>query len=283
MLAALVPSADALAQLLDRGSFRLTVHGNLAGTEEFTIRRTGAGEAQVTLARATIDMSDGRTVTTVMRALGPDLIVEDYSVFVTGPDTQAIRVVRSGDRLRTRVVAPWGEEVSELRARPSTVLLDQGVAHHYFLLTRYIGDTSLPLTVHTVSPLARDGQEVETRIETATEEVSSQGLPTNTVKILLSTDRGQHSAWFDGGGRLVRVEIPSLGFVAERGTGGIGDADNGRGSSWLPVSGGRSGKPFAARLRMDVSCRHRLQAATLHGPASCLGLTQGSGPTHRRR
>jgi len=63
------------AQRVDQGAFVLYVDGVEAGTEEFTIRREGTGDAQVTLATGTIDMRDGRTVTTILRLMGTGMML----------------------------------------------------------------------------------------------------------------------------------------------------------------------------------------------------------------
>ena len=213
--AVVAPHRGLRAQLVDRGTFHLTVDGEEAGTEEFTIRRSGTGDAQVTLARATIAMRDGRTVTTVLRVKGPTMILEDYSAFVTGTDTLAVRAVRAGDRLRTRTVAPWGEEVREYRARPSTVLFDEGVAHHYFLLGRFAGGADDGVTLHTVAPLS-ERAESALELEVGSETILLEGERVEATRIRFGSGDGAGTAWFDGSGRLVRVALPGSGFVAQR-------------------------------------------------------------------
>ncbi len=221
LLSATAPDGALGAQLLDRGAFRLTVDGAPAGTEEFTIRRSGAGEAGETWLRGTIELLDGRAVTTAMRLVGPDAsaTLADYSAFVVGADTQAVRVVRSGDRLRTRTVASWGEEVSESRARPTTLLLEENVAHHYALLARWAESSGAPAVVHVTTPLA-GGDETEARVESGPAELVVEGRAAATSRVRLSSAAGDAFAWFDERGRLVRVEASARGFVAIRVPGG---------------------------------------------------------------
>ena len=210
MLALIAPEG-ARGQLVDRGTFLLYVNGVEAGTEEFTIQREGTGDAQVTLATGTIDMRDGRTVTTILRLMGTDMILNEYSAFVTGSDTLAVRVVRAGSRLRTRRVASLGEEEWAYRARASSVIFDEGVAHHYFVLNTLVDGAA----VHALAPLA-EREEPAARLVTGPETIQLGGERVETTRIRFGSAEDGGTAWFDGSGRLVRVELEGRGFLAER-------------------------------------------------------------------
>ena len=196
---------------MDQGTFQLYVDGVEAGTEEFRIQREGTGDAQVTLATGTIGMRDGRTVTTILRLLGTDMLLNQYSAFVTGTDTLAVRVMRAGNRLRTRTVASQGEEEQAYRARASSVILDEGVAHHYFVLNAWADGA----TVHGLAPLA--GREQATiRLVTGSETIQLGGERVATTRIRFNAADGGGTAWFDGSGRLVRVALEGRRFLADR-------------------------------------------------------------------
>ena len=137
--ATLVWAFGGAAQTVDQGVFQLSVNGQPVGSEEFVIQRTGSGAAQTTLARGTLTLS-GATISTQLQVTGLDLSVFRYSVQVTGEDARSVNVARTGNRLQARTVAPWGEELREYRATGQTLLLDRGVAHHYFLLSRFLED-----------------------------------------------------------------------------------------------------------------------------------------------
>ena len=207
---AIAPEA-ARGQLVDRGIFVLHLNGAEAGTEEFTIQREGTGDAQVTLATGTVHMRDGRTVTTILRLMGTDMMLNEYSAFATGPDTLAVRVVRAGSRLRTRSVSSSVEEERAYRARPSSVIFDEGIAHHYFVLNSLAGGA----TVHALAPLA-ERQEPAARLETGSEIIELGDERVETTRIRFGSAQRGGVAWFDGSGRLVRVQLEDRGFLAER-------------------------------------------------------------------
>lgn len=208
---ALIAPEGARGQLVDRGAFRLSVDGAEVGTEEFTIQREGSGDAQVTLARGTIAMRDGRTVTTLLRLRGTAMILNEYSAIVTGADTLAVRVVRAGNRLRTRTEASRGEEERAYRARPSSVIFDERVAHHYFIL----GALEDGAAVHILAPLA-EREEAAARLVTGSETIQLGGERVATTRVRFGSGEGGGTVWFDGSGRLVRVHLEGRGFLAER-------------------------------------------------------------------
>ncbi len=215
ILAAALPVGAHGQLVLDRGTFRLFVDGEEAGAEEFTIQRIGTGDAQVTLARGTVTMNDGRTLVTVLRLESPAMVLNEYAAEVTGTDTRAVRVVRRGDRLRTRTVAPWGEEMREYRARATTVLFDEGVAHHYFLLGRFLDGSGETVRLHAFAPLSeREG--TAAGLSVGSETIVIDGERVEATRIGFGSGRGAGTAWFDGSGRLVRVSLPARGFAAER-------------------------------------------------------------------
>ena len=216
VLAAAGVPANAPGQLVDRGTFALYAGGEETGTEEFTIQRVGTGDAQVTLATGTLSMRDGRVVKTMLRLVGTTMAFSEYEVVsVTGSDTLVMRVVRAGDRLRTRTVAPWGEEAWEYPARATTVVLDDGVAHHHFLLGALLEAHGPDVRIHAVAPLA-DMEELSARPEAGSEAIEVGGERVETTRIRLSAGGDGGTAWFDGSGRLVRVVSAANGFEALR-------------------------------------------------------------------
>ena len=208
--------AQAFGQLVDRGTLALYIDGEEVGREEFTIQRVGTGDAQVTLATGSISLRDGRIVKTILRLVGTTMAFSEYeAASVSGADTLAVRVVRAGDRLRTRTVAPWGEEAWEYPARASTAILDDGVAHHYFLLAALLDAHSPATTIHSVAPLA-DMDELSGTPDVGPETIEVGGERVATTRIRLFAEGDVRTAWFDGSGRLVRVAVAASGFEALR-------------------------------------------------------------------
>lgn len=204
--------APGRGQTVDQGVFQLFVNGQPVGSEEFVIQRTGSGAAQTTLARGTLTLREG-TVMTQLQVTGPGLTVYRYSVQITGGDARSINVARTGDRLQARTVAPWGEELREYRATVGTLLLDRGVAHHYFLLRPFLD--RLPNTAHAVSPLAESEETLSGfELETGTRDVGGEATEVRIIR--LRGRGGAREAWFDSSGRLVRASDEASGLVAER-------------------------------------------------------------------
>jgi len=218
VVAAAPPSARA-AQTTDRGTFLIMVDGLEAGEEEFLIQRSPSGAR----AQGTVTMRDGRKVITFLELTGPALRLASYQASATArdapQDTASVFVAARPDgALDARMTGPWGEEVREYRTRASTVVLDDGLAHHYFVLATAISGGAAG-TLHVVAPLARS-EEDAVKIEVAAETIRVDGESLEATRVRLGAGDAARSAWFDGGGRLVRVAAPALGFVAQRTGGG---------------------------------------------------------------
>lgn len=200
-------------QLVDRGTFVLFADGRETGTEEFVVQRSGTGDAQVTVARGTVVMRNGRTLATTLVTTGPTLVLSSYQVVVSGSDTLSIARSRADERLNALTRAPWGEEAREYRAPPSIVVLEDGVAHHYFVLARLAGEAAGRIA--TLAPLS-EAEEAGAAVEARSETIELWGGSIETTRISVGAGGNERVAWFDGSGRLVRVALPSKGFAAER-------------------------------------------------------------------
>lgn len=207
--------ATVAAQLLERGTFRIWVDGAEVGSEQFTIQRQGTGDAQTTEARSTVSMQDGRRLNTHLEVVGPELTLVQYAAVETGPDTLSVTLSRTGNRLRTRTTTDWGLKVRGYRARPATFVLDEGVAHHYFVLGEFSGEDSGGRTLHVFSRASEGIEPIEVA-GPAPETIELGGERIAATRIDFGSGEGAGTAWFDGSGRLVRVSLPGRGFVAER-------------------------------------------------------------------
>ena len=206
---------QASGQLVDRGTFVLSSGGREVGREVFTIQRIGTGDAQVTVATGSLALRDGRTVKTILRLVGTTMVLNEYEASVSGSDTLEVRVVRDGNRLRTRTVGPWGEEAREYPARAATVILDDGVVHHYFLLGALLEAFGTDTQIHAVAPLA-EMDELSVHADVGSETIEVAGERVETTRIRLSSGGDSRTAWFDGSGRLVRVVLAARGLEAVR-------------------------------------------------------------------
>ena len=219
VLAFSVPGAELPGQQLDRGRFRLFLYGSEMGTEDFAIQRIGSGEAQQTLARGAVRMNDGRVVTTILRTVGPSMAFSEYQAIVGGVDTLEVRVLHAGDRLRRVTVAPWGEEEQEFRASPRTMIFDAGVAHHYFVIGGFLARGAADMTLHAFEPRS-EREDWAADLDIGSETITLQGEQVEATRVRIVSADQVRTVWFDGSGRLVRVEVPTDGFVAQREYGG---------------------------------------------------------------
>ena len=208
-------AAPVAGQLEDRGSFRILADGAEIGTEQFTIERRGTGDAQITIASSRITMRDGRDIATLLRLVGPGLVLSEYAASEIGADTTSVQLVRLGDQLRARSETKWGERVRTYTARPGTCVLDGGVAHHYFVLGRFAAGESVRRTVHAFSR-AGDGLESVNVLDARQESIELGGERMEATRIDFSDGDGTGTVWFDGSGRLMRVARPGGGLVFER-------------------------------------------------------------------
>lgn len=212
---ALVSPMAARGQPVERGAFQLYLDGEVAGREDFEIRRSGTGDAQITLARGTVSMRDGRVVETVLHMRGPFMSLVWYRVDVGGTDTATVRFERvADDYLQMNIDEPQGERGREFRARPMTFVLEEGVAHHYFVLAMFTA-SGASTTLHAFAPLAQE-PETSTEIEIAPETLRYGGATIETTRVRLGAGAAAGAAWFDGSGDLVQVELPAKRYRALR-------------------------------------------------------------------
>jgi len=203
--------------LVDEGSFRLTVNGEIVGREEFSIRRVGRGEEARLILRGAIEMdlpSGRRALTPALEATGGNMAVTAYQLKVTGAKNSEIYVSRSGQRYLAKVISSQGEEVREFRAGPGSVLIDRDVAHQHHLLLPFLnGGSDVSLTL--LEPEA--GQQVRMTLSFQGDEEVRVG--TELVQgrhYRLSGGEATRDVWFDGQGRILRVAVPQRGYLAER-------------------------------------------------------------------
>lgn len=202
---------------LDEGAFSLYLHGQRVGREEFSIRRAGVGaQARVILRGAVnLDLPSGRlNLAPAMDASGGELEVSAYQIKVSGSETTEIFASLSGRRYLVRVVSSLGEQLREFRAGPGSVLLDEDVAHHHYLLTPFLEDGSaVSLTI--LTPRAQSQLRMTLSLVGREEVRVGQDL-WQARRFRLDGGEGARDIWFDEQGRILRIEIPSKGYLAER-------------------------------------------------------------------
>ena len=199
--------------VLDEGTFRLASGGTEIGSETFTIRRVGQGAEAHVIANALIELElpSGHEQVKPLLRTAPDLSVSAYQLEVSGRQPTEIAVTLNGRRFVARTRTPSGEQEREFRASPGAVVLEDGVAHQYWFLSKLAEGTDVTVLV----PRSGSQNRVVVRASRPeTLELSGATLPATHATFAI--DGGVHEVWFDADGRVLKVLVPATGFSAER-------------------------------------------------------------------
>lgn len=212
------PGDGAVAQnvTLDEGTFSVSLAAGGAGTETFTVRRAGSGDDARVIAQGHIQWSlpsGARDVVPLLEVRGRALGVYAYQVEVSGDEREEIYLRAEGRRFVANVRSDAGEQQREFRFRPGSVILEEAVAHQYFLLAPALAAGAESVWV--LTPRAGDVSRFLVTAEAgASVRVGSESLEATHVTLTSGDDRRE--VWLDGQGRVLRVEVPALDFVANR-------------------------------------------------------------------
>jgi hypothetical protein len=200
--------------IVDQGQFSVSFGGTSAGTEDFSIRRAGLGRDDAIFANAVVTLSRGgaaQEVRPLLRATPPDGVAIEYQVRVVGTDPIELGLRRTGRRYVATIHSAQGEEQREFPAEAESRILEADVAHlHYFLGSAAEGSVTPVVVPRTRGRLdLTAGPAVEEDLHVGTTVVAAR-----RVEFTSAEDR--RIVWFDRLGRVLRVEIPATGYVAER-------------------------------------------------------------------
>jgi hypothetical protein len=216
-LVALVVTHPLSAQgvVVDQGQFTVSVDGVAVGNEDFVIRRAGLGSGDAVFANATVALVVGgaaQDMRMILRAIPPEGSADSYQVDVTGAGTAEIGLEKAGRRFVATVRSPAGEEDREFPARPDTRVVELDVAHHYYFLR----DVLPGREIHVLEPRSR--RQITLTASDRTEESITLGRNVVTARrVTFSSDGSDdRTVWFDRQGRVLRVEVPSRAYAAER-------------------------------------------------------------------
>lgn len=197
--------------LLDSGTLVISRSGEVVGREEFTVRRgrsSGPDGYTITSTAAYPPTSPRITLSPVVE-LGPDSMPVQVQ-FDTYGDGQARVYARFGTRRVTvRVVRPGGESARELPATGREIVADDSVFALYAIP---------PARGTRQAVFPRNGSRLPAELlERGTERTTLQGVPRDLRHEVLRLGSREHHLWYDQDGRLMKVEVPALGLIAERG------------------------------------------------------------------
>lgn len=202
---------------LDEGSFRILVGGREAGTETFSILQSGTrADAQI-IARGTVTLDTAGIAERLSATLdvdGQSLRPAAYQVMVEGTDQQRIAGRIIGGRFSAKILSPTGEQMREYLASEGAVLVDEGVAHHYYFLARRLegGSARIPIII------PRQNRQVSAEVAERGRETVEVGGRRIEARHLVITPAGgsERRLWVDSQGRVLRLEIPARSYVARR-------------------------------------------------------------------
>ena len=199
----------------DEGTFEILVNGRAVGTEQFSIRQTGAGanaefvatgRVQVVLPSGTLDL------TPRLRSTGFQAEPVSYEVTVAGDAPRRIVGTIGSGRFSARIVTPVGEQLREYVASSGATVLDEGVAHHYYFLARRTRSGRVPILI------PRENRQVMADVTDRGEETMNIRGTSMTLYHLVVRPNGDQDrhVWVDALGRVIRVEVPDRNYVALR-------------------------------------------------------------------
>ena len=210
-LAVICLARSASAQtVIDQGTFRLSVAGRDVGRDSFNILRSGSGDDARILAQGWVDLEQRRINSIVETTAGYGLT--RYQATVSGAGiADTIKVQVSGRRLELTVRSPAGERMREARAPAGAVLLEENVVHQYYFVGVLAREgASIPV-------IAPGGDTGGLEVQALTREtVTIGGQQVEATRLGLSANGVERRLWIDAQGRVLRLEIPSTGFLAER-------------------------------------------------------------------
>lgn len=199
----------------DEGVFDVRVGGRSVGTEEFRIRQSGSGAGAEIVANSRVDLvlpTGTVDLVTSLRTAGFQAQPVGYEVTVGGTAPRKIVGTIGEGRFSARIATPSGEQMREYLASPEATVLDDGVAHHYYFLARRGREGRIPVIV------PRENRQVMATVSNAgAENVTIGDTLVSLYRLDVQPDGGEtRHVWLDDLGRVIRVDIPSRGYVAVR-------------------------------------------------------------------
>lgn len=215
--AMLVGSTSAAAQdpnLVDQGRYDIRLGDRASGTETFAIRRQGDGYMAV--GRIQLEGSGAwlRSSEVVLRTDGSFSPTRYRFESRVAGDARTVDFARSGTRIRITTTNEAGERVNELLAGPDKVLLEPGIAQHYYFVIRRLAAGGGALT----AVIPSEGREAAVRVvRTSDSTVEIGGSSTSARRWELEVDGVTHLVWsHPDDARILTVEIPDRDWRSVR-------------------------------------------------------------------
>lgn len=213
LLAAIVTLVPALASaqttVVDEGSFTVTRAGR-TGREDFRIVRVGAGAAATLVATGTAVNGTARVVSVLRTDTAGVPIDFQLDGREAGEIRERVTIQATRDRLTARSQSPRGESAREYFLRPGMAIFDDEFALGYYLLTLWGRDG-------VTAVLPRRNELTQLRVLSKGEDaIEIAGTRVAARRYSVSDARGERHLWTDAAGRVLRVEVPAIAFIAVR-------------------------------------------------------------------
>jgi hypothetical protein len=201
------------AQIIDQGSFTITVGNLRTGREDFRIEGTpGASGALEYVARATVVFGDRR----LTPALHSDSMgtPSDYQIesrgTTTGSERWSGKITRG--RVSARINNARGESAKEYIVTDGALILDDDVFHQYFFIARRATSASVAIVIprRNAQVVLRVSSGGSDRVTIGTRDVDARHL------VFTEPNGDVRDVWVDAKGRVLKVAIPSRNLVALR-------------------------------------------------------------------
>lgn len=214
-LAAAAAPLRAQGGAADQGTFRVSVDGRPVGTEEFAIRQTGSGTSTEVVATGRVELSlPTGTLLLVPRLRGQGLQSDPvaYQIDVGGDSPRKIVGTIGAGRFSSRIITGSGEQLREYVASQGALVLDEGIAHHYYFLAQRLRNGRVPVIIP-----RENRQVVATVADRGEERVEVGGTTASLFHLVVQVPgSGDRHVWVDALNRVIRVEIPDSHYLAVR-------------------------------------------------------------------
>lgn len=216
-----VPSGTLPAQdpsMIDQGRFEIRIAGSSRGQESFAIRRQG--EEYMAVGRSSLE---GQELWVLSAEVGlrtdARYVPVRYEFRTLQRPTSTTIAVRRGSRIRVTTSNQDGERMTELKADRELVLIQTGVAHHYWFLIKRFGSASAGQagTVDALAPDAVERSSIRLDKVTDVELAFPEGPVREAKRYDMQIGDTHHIVWVERDtGNVLRAEIPERAWVAIR-------------------------------------------------------------------
>jgi uncharacterized protein DUF6134 len=200
-------------QVVDNGSFTISVNGQRAGRETFRIVGTPREKPQDFMATGSVSYGDRRLEAGPLRADSSGTAT-NYRVEVRGggPEHEVWKGAIMRGRVSATIQGPRGESAKEFVATAGAIILDDDIFHQHYFVTRFVTNGSVTAVI------PRRNTQITLRVAPAGTERVTIGTKEIEARhyVLTEAGGGQRDVWIDSQDRLLKVAIPTRGIVALR-------------------------------------------------------------------